>query len=126
MTALVFDCFVAAVFSSGFLLWQLALIFTGMTSHELKNGPPAHSICHSSLKMNNCENSSQQNEQASNWNGILANFKDIFGPFWYITIVLPIPTSQDGHGLYKQIFSVPDDMKYSSTKQLSGKSNKTN
>ncbi len=34
------------------------------------------------------------------------NFRDVFGPAWFITLILPVPLPQSGHGLYEQTYSI--------------------
>ena len=102
LTALVAGNFVGAMCALGFLFWQLALVFTGTTSHELKHGLPAYQVCKNRAIKATGKNST--NTKDVSCNGIWTNFRDIFGPYWYITVIFPIPLPQDGHGLYKQIF----------------------
>ena len=97
ITALLLGNFVGGICALGFLLWQLALVFTGTTTHELKNGLPAHSICQSTDK-------TDSELTWDNINGIWSNFRDICGPYWFITVILPMPMPQDGLGLYKKVF----------------------
>ena len=114
ITALLLGNLVGGVCALGFLFWQLALVFTGTTTHELKNGLPAHSICANSVRESSKSISTKSaNElQSENSNGIWVNVRDIFGPYWFITLILPIPMPQDGQGLYKKVFHLFDDGNY--------------
>ena len=67
---------VSLIVSTGSLAWQMYITFKGQTTYEARRGINTHSCT------------------------VKENFYDTFGPYWYITLVLPIPLPQNGHGIY--------------------------
>ncbi len=111
MTSILAGCLAASLGAIGFLFWQVALISTGTTTHEFKKGLPAPPVIIKSKEKPLDTHQMDNNEQpvTSEFNKSYAvwdNFKDIFGPAWFITLILPVPLPQSGHGLYEQTYSI--------------------
>ena len=70
------NAIVSLIVSTGFFAWQIYITFKGQTSYEARRGITTHSRT------------------------VKENFYDTFGPYWYITLVLPIPLPQCGQGVY--------------------------
>ncbi|XP_013395643.1 palmitoyltransferase PFA3-like [Lingula anatina] len=72
-----YACLTCGLAAAGFFYWQLYIVLQGQTTYEAWKGI---------LTYSNSE--------------MLCNFKDVFGPFWYISIFLPLPLPQKGLGVY--------------------------
>ena len=76
LAVLYHNAIISLIVATGFLLWQLYITFKGQTSYEARRGITTH-----------CKT-------------VKENFCDTFGPYWYITLVMPIPLPQYGQGVY--------------------------
>ncbi len=67
---------VGSLAAAGFLFWQISIVLQGQTTHEARCGDERHS------------------------QSLYYNWKDTFGPYWYISWFVPIPLPQCGDGTY--------------------------
>ena len=112
LTSILTGCLAASLGAIGFLFWQMALISTGTTTHEFKKGLPAppviikHKEKQSDVVQRDSKEQSMEPDSLHKSYAVWDNFRDIFGPAWFITLILPVPLPQSGHGLYEQTYSI--------------------
>ncbi|CAH1792502.1 unnamed protein product [Owenia fusiformis] len=68
----------AGLFTAAVFYWQMTITIFGQTQHELWHGINKYG-------------------SKSMWK----NFKDVFGSYWFISVVFPIPLPQEGAGVYR-------------------------
>nr|XP_054759417.1 palmitoyltransferase ZDHHC22-like [Lytechinus pictus] len=81
-TLLLYIQLVGGFVAAGFFVWQIFLVITGLTTHEALYGEKFR------LK-----------RQA----GMYAKWTDVFGKYWFIGMVVPLPFPQCGNGLYEKL-----------------------
>ena len=72
-----YGCMIACLAAAGFFYWQIAIITSGQTTYEARCGITTFK---------------------KSWK---KNFKDVFGPYWYLSFIIPIRIPQQGYGLYR-------------------------
>lgn len=78
LVVLMYLCLLAGSFALAFLLWQLYISTNGQTTYEAWNGITTYRS-HSKKR----------------------NLLHVFGKYWFINIIIPLPLSQRKLGLYK-------------------------
>ena len=75
---LMYGCLTAGLLAAGLWFWQVQIVFTGQTTHEAQTGDKRYTKSR------------------------ITNFLDVFGKFWILTFLLPLPLPQISNGLYLQ------------------------
>ena len=75
----IYMCLFGGLIALGFFLWEICLAAAGMTSREALYG---------------------QKKKLKHPTTLLENWKDVFGRYWFLGMICPIPLPQHGNGLY--------------------------
>ena len=68
--------FITLVTAGGYFLWEMGVIYSGQTSYEAGKGIHRYQVT-----------------------TVFQNFRSVFGPFWLLNFIVPLPTSQEGNGI---------------------------
>ncbi|KAK3092688.1 hypothetical protein FSP39_005905 [Pinctada imbricata] len=74
---LMYGSLTAGLLAASLWFWQMQIVVTGQTTHEAETGNKKYSA-----------------------KSIISNFKEVFGRYWPLTLILPIPLPQCSNGLY--------------------------
>ena len=73
---LFYSCLICGTLAAGFAMWQWWVIVNGQTTHEALHDMDTYSRT------------------------VSENIREVFGPRWFVSAILPIPTRLEGQGTY--------------------------
>ena len=79
LVAVFYGTMLAGFSAGGFFYWQMVLVYFGQTTHEQRCGIDDYS------------------------NTLWCNFKDVFGKWWFISLIIPLPLPPSGNGIYRKV-----------------------